>query len=157
MYRANGRLDRELIDWRAGALISELYQEVYKHLEDNPVAETIRVLERLHSMRSAVHGVSPGMEPVHPDGLWTDLGQLCEQAGWELSRLQLAWTRVRKVQEPRREEIGVRTIQQPRREDTGVRSVQEPRREDLTVRKAQDQRQEEMGGIADQTFGETDL
>jgi hypothetical protein len=144
MYRSNGRLDRELIDWRAGALISDLYQQVYRHLEDHPVVETIRLLERLHSLRGAVHGLSPGMEPAHPDGLWTDLGQLCEQASWELSRLQLTLARARKTQDERRGEIK-------------TRQVQDQRLEDIPVRKAQDRRLEDMGGIADQAFGEANL
>ena len=59
MFRQSGRLDPELIDWRAGAVVTDLYQEIYQRLEDHPIRVTIQLVERLHSVRGAVHGLNP--------------------------------------------------------------------------------------------------
>lgn len=151
MYRQTGRLDRELIDWRAANVISDLYEEIYRHLGDHPVIATLQLVERLHSIRGAVHGLNIDVEPTHPDGLWADLRQLCEDAGWEKSRLQLAWAKTQRALEQRLE------AREQRLEGTVMREAQEPRPGDSTVRGGQRPGIEDMGSIADQAFGEADL
>lgn len=144
MLRQSGRLDPELIDWRAGAVVTDLYQEIYQRLEDHPIRVTIQLVERLHSVRGAVHGLNPDTVPAHPDGLWADLRQLCEDAGWELSRLQLA-------------EVKAQRAQGQRLEGTGMREAQERVPEDARAPRASGQGLKDMGSIADQAFGEADL
>jgi hypothetical protein len=157
VYRQGGRLDRELIDWRAGAVISDLYQEVYRHLEGHPIVGTVQLLERLHSIRGAVHGANLDIEPAHSDGLWADLRQLCEDASWDLSRLQLAWAKAQRSQGQRGEEAQPWRASEPVREAPGAQAAQGPRREDLGVRAAPRQSLDDMDNIADQAFGEADL
>jgi len=150
MYGERGRLDRELIDWRAGAVIADLYQEIYQRLGDHPLRGSIQLVQRLHAVRRTVHGLSPDTAggsvsaPVHPDGLWDDLRQRCEDAGWELSRLQLAGTKARRAQGQRLE-------------GTGMREAQKQRPEDARAVGSHGQGLEDVGSIADQDFGEVDL
>jgi hypothetical protein len=144
VYRQSRPLDRELIDWRAGGTISALYEEVYQHLADHPIVKTIQLVERLHSVRGAVHGLNPEIEAAHPDGLWADLRQLCEEAGWELSRLQLIWAKAERAQGPRVEAVQPWRSPESIGEDTGERFTR-------------DRGLDDMESIADQPFGEGDL
>jgi hypothetical protein len=144
VYRQSSPIDRELIAWRAGHVEGSLYQEVYRHLGDHPIVKTIQLLERMHSVRGAVHGLGPQIEAAHPDGLWADLRQLCEDAGWELARLQLIWSRAERTQSPRTEAVKAWRPSEQAPEESGERF---PRGRGV----------DEMESIADQSFGEGEL
>jgi hypothetical protein len=118
------------------------------------------------------------VEPTHPDGLWADLRQLCEDAGWEISRLQLEWRKEQRAQAQRRESQAMRDIpreiprdiperrpedirvQRPqgqRLEGAGMREAPEPLPEDTRAQGGPARGLEDMGSIADQAFGENEL
>jgi hypothetical protein len=158
VYRQSGPLDRELIDWRAEGIISGLYEEVYQHLADHPIVKTIQLVERLHSVRGAVHGLNPGIEAAHPDGLWADLRQLCEEAGWELARLELVWAKAERSQGPRAQVAQPERPQPQEQKAEGVAAWRPSETaQDPGVRLVPDRNANDIEGFADHSFGEADL
>jgi len=116
----------------------------------------------MHSVRGAVHGISVEIEPAHSDGLWADLRQLCEDGGWDLSRLQMAWAKGQRAQGQKSSSVSGEAAQSWRpgdgqREPLTVQEAQGSGQEDPAMRAAAGFGLDDMDNIDDQSFGEANL